>query len=186
MPNTPITISGNLTKAPTLRRTTSGAAVLRARVASDRRIPGSSEDVWVSTDQLFIDVEAWGELARNAKVSLGKGMPVVVTGYLVTQEWQQEGKERQSKVVLKARSIAVDLNRHVVQAARVGAQNEEHGGGVGEVLARRAVPAQLYDDDQYEPPQHGNGGEANAANLDGSFIPEDASVPREFAVPLAS
>lgn len=120
MANSPICLSGNLTHMPQLTRTPSGALVCRLRMAADRRTRGAgTNDVWEKTDELFIDVEAWGDLAYNCRTSLLKGMPVIVSGHLVTSTWQdRETGDNRSKIMLRARVVGVDMNRVHVSTRR--------------------------------------------------------------------
>lgn len=112
----PITITGNLTNDPTLRRVNREAEIARFRVASNRTFREDNE--WRQVDNLFVDVECWNQLAANVKLSLHKGDPVHVTGTLVTTEWIDDNGERQQKIILKAHSVGFMLNRHLVSAAK--------------------------------------------------------------------
>lgn len=115
MPLLPITITGNLTKDPWLKKLQSGNCLGRMRVAASRRIrdenaPGG----WRDLDNLFINVEYWGQLAVNVKKSLTKGMPVIVTGVLLTHEWTDDKGEMQQRIILRATQVGLDLARHVI------------------------------------------------------------------------
>lgn len=115
MPLLPITITGNLTKDPWLKKLQSGNCLGRMRVAASRRIrdenaPGG----WRDLDNLFINVEYWGQLAINVKKSLTKGMPVIVTGVLLTHEWTDGQGEMQQRIILRATQVGLDLARHVI------------------------------------------------------------------------
>lgn len=111
-----ITITGNIITDPTLREF-DDKVVCRLRVAASRAVRDEKGD-WKNYDQLYISVECWGELARNCKLSLSHSLPVIVTGILVTHEWTDaEGKE-QSRIVLKASHIGVDLGKYVVRPLR--------------------------------------------------------------------
>lgn len=78
----PMTITGNLTRDPWLKKLQSGTCVGRLRVAASRRVRDEkAESGWRDVDTLFINVELWGQLAVNVRKSLLKGMPVIVTGF---------------------------------------------------------------------------------------------------------
>lgn len=155
MSNQPITLSGNLTGPVVLRRTQTGSLVANFRIAADRSAPGAEEGTWRSFDQIFIDVEAWGDLAYNCKSSLGKGAPVWANGYLVTRQWETkpepgEGPKRLSKIVLKARSVAFDLNRFTVISRKSSAVIEHFTERADEV-SRFEQFDRLIDQDNYRP-----------------------------------
>ncbi|MDK8450925.1 single-stranded DNA-binding protein [Corynebacterium mastitidis] len=130
MSNTPITITGNLTQDPTLKRTESGALVCRIRMGADRRVPAADGTGWTSLDNLFIDVEMWGDLAYNTRCSVAKGMPVIVSGTLVTTQWVDSATgENRSRILLRARHVGVDLAKYQVRwrRCRVTAQRADNG-----------------------------------------------------------
>lgn len=145
MANTPITITGNLTQNPTLKRTESGALVCRIRLGADRRVPATDGTGWTSLDSLFIDVEMWGDLAYNTRCSVAKGMPVIVSGHLVTTEWADPTTgEKRSRILLRARHVGVDLAKYQVRwrKCRVTAQQADNGA----LAADEIDPAYLDED----------------------------------------
>ncbi|KQB84782.1 single-stranded DNA-binding protein [Corynebacterium lowii] len=146
MANTPITITGNLTQDPTLKRTESGALVGRIRLGADRRVPAADGTGWNSLDSLFIDVEMWGDLAYNTRCSVAKGMPVIVSGTLVTTEWiDPTTGDKRSRILLRARHVGVDLSKYQVRwrRCRVTAQRADNG---AMMMADEIDPAYLDED----------------------------------------
>lgn len=119
-----ISIIGNLTEDPKIVAFESGSAVAKLRIASSRSRRVKDEkgkEVWEDYDSLFIDVECWGQLAVNCGASLKKGFPVIVEGSLVNEFWEEgEGDNAvpRSKVMLKARNVAFDMNRYQLNSAR--------------------------------------------------------------------
>lgn len=111
-----ITITGNIINDPTFREW-EDKAVYRMRVAASRA-SRDEQGTWTNYDQLFISVECWGDLARNCKLSLHRNVAVMVTGNLVTHEWKDQDGNSQSRIVLKATHIGVDLGRYVVRPMR--------------------------------------------------------------------
>lgn len=128
MSATIVTIQGNLVSEPDYKRVGPQQRQLtKLRIASSRRRPTGMQDqngsdVWEDVDNLYIDVECWGALANNCRVSLFKGAPVTVTGKLVTQSWTDEGKDAngnptdvpRSKIMLKATQVSFDLSNYQV------------------------------------------------------------------------
>lgn len=135
MTQMPITISGNLTANPEFRRfDNTGAQLCRFRVATSRRYRTNDTDannnpVWQDTDNLYIDVECWGQLAVNVAVSLRRGFPVLVSGHLVTDVWDQEITDDQGEAKtisrystkIKASKVAFELSNFQVSSVRTGA-----------------------------------------------------------------
>lgn len=119
-----IRLIGNLTDDPKLVLFASGATVTKMRLASSKRrrvTDDNGKEVWEDVDPLFIDVECWGQLAVNCGASLKKGFPVIVDGSLVTDFWQEgEGNNAvtRSKIMLKARNVAFDMNHYQLNSAR--------------------------------------------------------------------
>lgn len=75
---------------------------------------------YVSYNQLFIDVECWGNLANNVMQTLGKhgkGTQVVVVGDLIHKEWHKEDR-LESRVVLRATNIGIDLRKYACSYRR--------------------------------------------------------------------
>ncbi|MEY8209246.1 single-stranded DNA-binding protein [Corynebacterium sp. MNWGS58] len=126
-----ITITGRITQDPRLRRVAGGNCVLDMRLASSRAVRDTEQESgWRDYDNLFIDVETWGQLAINAAMSLHKGYPVVVVGSLVTQEWEDAEDNRRSKTVLKASHIAPDLTHHAAALTTRKADRDASGAPV--------------------------------------------------------
>lgn len=82
----------------------------KMRIAASRAFRQGDE--WVNRDSLYLSVECWGPLAENCRVSLYRGLPVLVTGTLVTHEWVDEKENKQSRIVLRASHVGVDLKVH--------------------------------------------------------------------------
>jgi single-strand DNA-binding protein len=93
MPDTHVTITGNLTADPELKFTANGAAVANFRVAVTSRVRDG--DTWRDGDTSFYRVTAWRDLATNLADSLGKGDRVLVVGQLRQRSWETpEGDQR--------------------------------------------------------------------------------------------
>ena len=143
MAQTTITITGNLTHEPDLKLfEKSGTSKARLRVAASRRYQ-AAENEWKEADLLYINVDVWGPLAINCKKSLTRGMPVIVTGVLHTEFWDdKQGNPRQSNLV-RATAVGVDLNKYVV-----GSKKVEHAERnlIGAALPDSENPPTLYDE----------------------------------------
>jgi single-strand DNA-binding protein len=94
MPDTHVTITGNLTDDPEVTFTPNGAAVCNFRVAVTARIKDG--DRWRDGDTSFYRITAWRQLAEHVGDSLSKGDRVIVAGQLRMRAWETpEGDKRQ-------------------------------------------------------------------------------------------
>jgi single-strand DNA-binding protein len=94
MPDTHVTITGNLTDDPEVSFTPNGAAVCNFRLAVTARIKDG--DSWRDGDTSFFRITAWRQLAEHIGDSLAKGDRVIVAGQLRMRAWETpEGDKRQ-------------------------------------------------------------------------------------------
>lgn len=103
---------GHVATDPHYTATAPHNGVCKFRLAAHRSYK-DEEEGWKDKDQFWVTVECWGMLARNARVSLRKGMPVIVVGVPTTDTYQREDGSTAVKVVLKAQFIGPDLNKQV-------------------------------------------------------------------------
>lgn len=89
-----VTLVGNLTRQPELRKTKNGSAVTDLGIALNRVWTG--ENGQRQEETTFVDVTVWGRAAENAAQYLQKGRSVLVEGRLQMETWQdkQSGQER--------------------------------------------------------------------------------------------
>jgi single-strand DNA-binding protein len=90
-----VIITGNLTRDPELRSTSSNTVCsLRVAVNGRRRNPATEQ--WEDQPNYF-DVTVWGAQGENCAKFLTKGRPIAVDGRLQWREWQdKDGNKRQS------------------------------------------------------------------------------------------
>lgn len=114
-----ITFVGNLCKEPELRETPSGDAVVSLRLANTARRFDRARGEWVDGSTTFLDVSAWGALARNVAASLHTGHRVVVAGQL--RERRYEHKDGGIRVAYDVRAdvVAADLTHHSALLTKV-------------------------------------------------------------------
>jgi single-strand DNA-binding protein len=90
-----VIITGNLTRDPELR-STSTSSVCSMRIACNGRRKNPSSGEWEDQPNYF-DVTVWGAQGENCVKFLSKGRPVAVDGRLQWREWtDKEGNKRQS------------------------------------------------------------------------------------------
>lgn len=88
-----IFLSGNLTKDPELKFTSSGTAALSFRIGVDGA--GTNAD-----ESGFFTCTAWGKLAENLAETVHKGDRIVVSGRLRHRSYELEGGKKSSTIEL--------------------------------------------------------------------------------------
>src|SRR5437870_13284210 len=104
-----VVIVGNLTRAPELRYTPNGAALVKFGVAVSRRVKDDATGQWKDAETSFFDVTAWRSLAENVAETLTQGTRVVVVGRLRTNTWETAEGDKRSKVDNEAEEGAPSL-----------------------------------------------------------------------------
>jgi single-strand DNA-binding protein len=102
-----LTVTGNITSAPELRFTPSGAAVASFRVAVTPRV--KKGDQWTDGETTFLGCVAWRELAENIAESLDQGSRVIVTGALRTERWTGSDGQPREALRLQVEDIGPSL-----------------------------------------------------------------------------
>ena len=121
MPDTTITIAGNLTDQPELRFTPTGAAVASFTVAVTPRRP-DGQGGFTDGDTSFIRCSAWRSLAEHV-AELAKGDRVLVYGTLRQRSWQTEDGERRSSVEVQAEEVGPSLRWATAKPQRTRRSN---------------------------------------------------------------
>ncbi|MGO1183846.1 MAG: single-stranded DNA-binding protein [Micrococcaceae bacterium] len=125
-----ITIRGNLAADPKSRVLPDGSTeVLEFRVASTERRFDRQSERWIDGNTSWFTVNCYRGLARNARRSLSKGQPVVVTGRLSVRTWttkepEGEAPKTGTTVQIEAESVGHDLSRGWTDFVRTGAEGE--------------------------------------------------------------
>lgn len=120
------TLTGNVTREPTLRYTPSGQAVASFSLAVNRRWQNRQTQEWEEAVS-FIDITCWAQLGENVAESVPKGSRVTVTGRLDQQSWETPEGEKRSKIVVVADDVAASL-----RWAQVAITRNERGEGGGQ------------------------------------------------------
>jgi single-strand DNA-binding protein len=137
-----VVLTGNLTRDPELRSTSSGTSVCSLRVACNTRRKDSNGE-WTDKPNYF-DVTVWGAQGENCATYLSKGRPVAIDGRLEWREWDTpEGHKRQ----------AVDI---IADSVQFLGSREDGGGNGNRFTPQSDVPADTGDFQQA--PAAGGGG----------------------------
>lgn len=99
-----VTLMGNLTRQPELRKTKTGTAVTELGLALNRS--WTAENGQRQDETTFVDVTVWGRAAENAAQYLQKGRAVLIEGRLQLDQWQdRESGQDRSKLKVVADSV---------------------------------------------------------------------------------
>jgi single-strand DNA-binding protein len=127
MPDSHVTLIGNLTDDPEVRFTPNAVQVASFRLAVTPRVKDG--DAWRDGDTSFFRVNVWRDLAANVTDSLSKGDRAVVIGRLRMRSWQTPEGEARSVVEVEAEEVAPSLRWAVAKpqrtAAKAGARTAE-------------------------------------------------------------
>ncbi|MGN6742143.1 MAG: single-stranded DNA-binding protein [Amnibacterium sp.] len=102
-----ITVVGSLGNDPEERSTSRGSVVQFRLASTERR--RDAQGTWSDGPTSWYRVNAWGELGRNALVSLKKGQRVIVVGDLTISEWDGSDGHRNRSVEIRAAALGHDL-----------------------------------------------------------------------------
>ena len=105
-----VTLMGNLTRDPELKRTKSGATLTELGMAMNRS--WTNENGQRHDETTFVDVTVWGKQAENAAKYLQKGRSVLIEGRLQLDSWQDTNTgQNRSRLRVVAESVQF-LNSH--------------------------------------------------------------------------
>jgi single-strand DNA-binding protein len=135
-----IIIVGNLTDDPELRYTPNGAAVVKFRVAVNRRYKDEAGN-WKDGETSYFTVNAWRSLAENVAESLTRGTRVVLAGRLQMRQWETQDGEKRTVVEIEADEVGPSLRWATAKVERQG-----RAGG-GEWSAPAAVGAPMSSEE---------------------------------------
>lgn len=83
-----VTLMGNLTRTPELRKTNNGTPVARCSLAINRRWrTETGED---REEVTFVDCDAWGKTAETLAKYCAQGDPLFVSGRLKLDTWKDK------------------------------------------------------------------------------------------------
>jgi single-strand DNA-binding protein len=131
MTDTTLTLVGNLTSAPELRFTPSGAAVANFTVAATPRSFNKDKQEWVDGDPLFMRCNIWREAAENVAESLEKGARVIVSGKLKQRSFEAKEGGKRTVLELEVDEIGPSLKyaqAKVTKTGRGGGQSSKPAG----------------------------------------------------------
>lgn len=135
MPDTHVTVVGNLTADPELRYTPSGVPVANLRLASTPSRYDSATNEWVDGETAFYRVTVWRKSAENAAASLVKGARCVVVGRLRVESYESREGEKRTALNIDADDLGPSLAFATAQVVR-----NANGGRVAENMTDALRP----------------------------------------------
>ncbi len=91
-----VIMMGNLTRDPEHKQLSSGQAVCRIGLASNRQFKNKQTGTMVQ-EVCFVDVDVWGPQAESCRQYLSKGRAVLIEGRLKLDSWQEADGTKRSK-----------------------------------------------------------------------------------------
>lgn len=131
---TTLTLVGNLTADPEVRRLDTGDQVANFNVASTPRHYAREAGEWRDGDPLFLRCAAWRDLADHVAASLSKGARVIVTGRLKQRTFETGDGERRTVIDLEVDEIGPSLRWATAQVTKTS------GGGGRQRAAAAPAP----------------------------------------------
>jgi single-strand DNA-binding protein len=128
--DTTLTVIGNLTDAPELRFTQTGAAVAKFRIASTPRFLDRASGEWKDGDPLFLSCTVWRQVAENVAESLDRGSRVIVSGRLKQRSYETKEGEKRTVMELEVDEIGPSLRYATAKVQRMS-RSGSGGGGFG-------------------------------------------------------
>ncbi|BBG01587.1 MULTISPECIES: single-stranded DNA-binding protein [Pseudonocardia] len=123
---------GRLVQDPEVRFSNSGVAVATVNLAFNSRKKDERGE-WVDDRVFFVRGTAFKQLAEHVADSLTKGMEVVVSGRLVTDQWEdKQTGDKRSATALMIDSIGPSLSW---ATAAVTKASKDSGGSAGAAYA---------------------------------------------------
>lgn len=120
-----VMITGNLTKDPELRETSSGTPVCELRVACNGSVKKDGQ--WESKPNYF-QVNTWAGMAENCHKYLEKGSKIGVSGRLEWQMWEAKEGGTNSRVVIVAHQVEfLSAPKKSDKAAEVASAESDEG-----------------------------------------------------------
>jgi len=116
-----VILVGNLTRDVEIRYTSSGSALSKVGIATNRRFKSATGEM--KDETMFIDLTFFGRTAEVANQYLRKGSKVLVEGRLVLEQWVAQDGTKRSR-----HSITVE-NMQMLDTRADSAQNNQYSNG---------------------------------------------------------
>lgn len=110
---TPMTAVGRII-TDLRRRVVGDQEVISFRMACNSR-RRTADGTWEPGSTLYITVNCWGRLVTGVGAGLYKGAPVIATGTVHTNEYEDKDGTKRSSLEMRASAVGPDLSRVIVR-----------------------------------------------------------------------
>ena len=118
-----IIMAGNLTRDPDYKQLSSGQAVCRLGLASNRQFKNKQSGDMIQ-EVCYIDIDVWGPQAESCRQYLQKGRPILVEGRLKLDIWDDANGQKRSKHSIVADRV-VFLGSNAQAQGETGAEDDQ-------------------------------------------------------------
>ena len=156
-----VILVGNLTRDVEMRYTSSGSAIGKVGIATNRKFKSASGEL--KDETMFIDLTFFGRTAEIASQYLRRGSKVLVEGRLILEQWVAQDGTKRSR-----HSVTVE-SMQMLDTRADAAQNNQQNSGYSAAPASSQYQAntQAAPMQQQAPTQ--NGAQQN--------IPQEPEIP---------
>ena len=114
MPNdTLITVTGNVTHEPELKRLNDGKALVNFTIASTPSRYDKDSGSYIDGETMYLRATAWRNLAENIALSVHKGSLVIAQGKLISRSYTDKQDNLITQLQLDVVELGVGLSRAV-------------------------------------------------------------------------
>ena len=141
-----VNTSGNLTRDPELRATTSGTQVLSFDIAVNERFKDPQTDEWKDRPN-YVSCTMFGTRAESVSRYIRKGSKVTISGKLRYSPWEKDGQKR-SKLEVIVNDIEFMSRGDSQQTAyQPPVTPQQTAPAQAAIPIAPAAPVEVYDED---------------------------------------
>ena len=121
-----VVMIGNLTRDPDYKQLSSGQAVCRLGLASNRQFKNRQSGDMVQ-EVCYIDIDVWGPQAESCKQYLAKGRQVLIEGRIKYDTWKDEesGAMRSKHSIVADRVVFLSSGSDSNEASASSSQDQQ-------------------------------------------------------------
>jgi single-strand DNA-binding protein len=142
-----VILVGNLTRDVEIRYTSSGSALSKVGIATNRRFKSATGEM--KDEVMFIDLTFFGRTAEVANQYLRKGSKVLVEGRLVLEQWTAQDGTKRSR-----HSVTVESMQMLDTRAEAAQNNQYSNAGYNNNAPDMGAPAQTQQQGYNQPQQN--------------------------------
>jgi single-strand DNA-binding protein len=151
-----VIMAGNLTRDPDYKQLSSGQAVCRLGLASNRQFKNKQSGDMIQ-EVCYIDIDVWGPQAESCRQYLQKGRPILVEGRLKLDSWDDANGQKRSKHSIVADRVVFLAANNAAEVANEDEQRLDPNNPMEKELmsqieqiknrtaSRAAAPSQSYE-----------------------------------------